>query len=120
MSADRIPPLACPDLWQAVMAAAAGRCQCRGTCGKNHAKDGGRCPREHDHLAHRHGGGTVHLIAAPAEPADMLLPPHRAAALPKRQLAAWCSPCHDATRAAARKAQHTAVPAAEPDALFEI
>ncbi|GGV39571.1 hypothetical protein GCM10010495_66170 [Kitasatospora herbaricolor] len=107
----RIPPLAGADLWQAVMAAAAGRCQCRGTCGKSHAKDGGRCPREHSHLAH-------HLIAAPAEPADLLLAPHQAAALPKTALAAWCPPCHDATLSAARKTRRTAAPAAEPDSLF--
>ncbi|GHE28820.1 hypothetical protein GCM10018781_80890 [Kitasatospora indigofera] len=113
----RVPPLAGADLWQAVMAAAAGRCQCRGTCGKNHAKDGGRS-REHSHLAHRHGGGTVHLIAAPAEPADLLLAPHQAAALPKTALAAWCPPCHDATLGAARRARRNAAPAAEPDSLF--
>ncbi|GGV03967.1 hypothetical protein GCM10010495_14520 [Kitasatospora herbaricolor] len=117
---DRIPPLACPDLWQAVMAAAAGRCQCRGTCGKNHAKDGGRCPRQHAGLNHRHGGGTVHLIAAPADPADLLLPDHQAAALPKQRLAAWCPDCHHATRTAAHKAHRATAPAAEPDALFDL
>ena len=116
----RIPPLAGADLWQAVMAAAAGRCQCRGTCGKSHTKDGGRCPREHAGLNHQHGGGTVHLIAAPSEPADLLLAPHRAAALPKVGLAAWCPPCHDATLAAARRARRTAEPAAVPDSLFDL
>ncbi|GAB2722243.1 hypothetical protein [Kitasatospora kifunensis] len=116
----RTPPLACSELWSAVMAAAAGRCQCRGTCGKTHAEDGGRCPREHAGYRHRHGGGLVHLVAAPAEPADMLLPDHRKAALPKRELAAWCPDCHQATLATARKAQQAAASLVEPDALFKI
>ncbi|GAA4869686.1 hypothetical protein [Kitasatospora terrestris] len=117
MTPVRVPPLAGGDQWQVVLAAAAGRCQCRGACGKSHAKDGGRCKAEHG--AYRnHGGGTVRLLVAPAEPADLLLPPHRAAALPKRALAAWCPPCHDAARTAARRT-HT-VPAVEPDALFDL
>jgi hypothetical protein len=32
--------------WQAVMAAAGGRCECTGGCGRTHASGGGRCPRE--------------------------------------------------------------------------
>ncbi len=116
----RIPPLAGAGLWQAVMAAAAGRCQCRGTCGKSHTKDGGRCPREHGGYNQHHGAGTVHLLAAPAEPANLLLAPHHVAALPKAALAAWCPPCHDATRAAARRARSATVPAIEPDALFDL
>jgi hypothetical protein len=114
----RTPPLAGADLWQAVLAAAAGRCQCRGACGKSHAKDGGRCPREHGGYQQHHGGGTVRLLAAPADPAHLLLPAHRTAALPKRDLAAWCPPCHDAARTAARKAQHNATEPITPDALF--
>ncbi|MBP0453459.1 hypothetical protein J5Y04_28515 [Kitasatospora sp. RG8] len=96
------------------MAAAAGRCQCRGTCGKSHAKNGGRCDRVHDGHKQHHGGGRVHLLAAPADPAGLLLPPHRIAALPKQALAAWCERCHDATR----KKHQTTVAADEPDALF--
>ncbi|MEU1418660.1 hypothetical protein [Kitasatospora sp. NPDC005751] len=114
----RTPPLVGAGLWQAVMAAAAGRCQCRGTCGTSHAKDGGRCPREHDGYRQHHGGGRVHLLAAPAEPAALLLPPHHVAALPKQALAAWCERCHDATRTATCKAQQATAPAAEPDVLF--
>ncbi|MFI8079844.1 hypothetical protein ACIF6L_03445 [Kitasatospora sp. NPDC086009] len=115
----RIPPLGdTQGLWQAVIAAAAGRCQCRGTCGKSHTADGGRCPRVHDGYQRHHGGGRVRLLAAPADPADLLLPPHRVAALPKRALAAWCERCHDVTRAAARKNQQATVPAAGPDCLF--
>ncbi|MFD4905091.1 hypothetical protein [Kitasatospora purpeofusca] len=114
----RIPPLGdTTGLWQAVLAAAAGRCQCRGTCGKSHAKDGGRCPVAHGGYA-RHGTGPVSLLAAPAEPDGLLLPAHRAAALPKRELAAWCPACHDATRRTARAARQATAPAAGPNALF--
>ncbi|WP_345696773.1 hypothetical protein [Kitasatospora terrestris] len=113
----RTPPLAGAGLWQAVMAAAAGRCQCRGACGKSHAKDGGRCNREHG--AHRtHAGGRVQLIAAPADPADLLLPDHQVAALPKARLAAWCPTCHHAAHTAARRAASAANPPIEPTALF--
>ncbi|MER5350684.1 hypothetical protein ABT093_10165 [Kitasatospora sp. NPDC002551] len=115
----RTPPLGdITGLWQAVLTAAAGRFQCRGTCGKPHAKDsGGRCPAVHGGYP-RHGTGPVHLIAAPADPDALLLPAHRAAALPKRQLAAWCPACHDATRRHTRAARQAATPPAEPDALF--
>ncbi|MEU1419208.1 hypothetical protein [Kitasatospora sp. NPDC005751] len=113
----RAAPLADSGLWQAVTAAAAGRCQCRGTCGRSHDKDGGRCKTAHgDHP--RHGHGPVRLVAAPAAPADLLLPPHHAAALPKAALAAWCPACLDATTRATRKTHQAANPPAEPDALF--
>ncbi|MFJ1932676.1 hypothetical protein ACIOGZ_08385 [Kitasatospora sp. NPDC088160] len=116
----RIPPLGDQrGLWQAVMAAAAGRCQCRGTCGKNHDKDGGRCPAVHGAYA-RHGTGPVHLLAAPADPDSLLLPPHKAAVLPKQSLAAWCPHCHDATHRTADKARQATTPAAEPDSLFDL
>ncbi|MFD9691053.1 hypothetical protein ACFWXO_35420 [Kitasatospora sp. NPDC059088] len=115
----RTPPLGdTGGLWRAVLAAAAGRCQCRGTCGKSHAKDRGRCPALHGGYGHRHGTGPIRLAAAPAEPADLTLPPHRAAALPKTSLAAWCPACLDATTRAARAAHLDAAPSAEPDALF--
>ncbi|MFE6745835.1 hypothetical protein ACFVGM_08290 [Kitasatospora purpeofusca] len=104
-------------LWQAVISAAAGRCQCRGTCGRSHAKDGGRCPVVHGGYA-RHGTGPVSLLAAAAEPDGLLLPAHRAAAMPKRELAAWCPACHDATRRTAAKAQQADADPAGPDALF--
>ncbi|MFJ2191129.1 hypothetical protein ACIOJE_24895 [Kitasatospora sp. NPDC087861] len=115
----RTPPLGDQQgLWQAVMAAAAGRCQCRGTCGKNHDKDGGRCPAQHGAYV-RHGTGPVHLLAAPAEADALLLPPHKAAALPKAALAAWCPACHSATRRAVDKARLASAPAAGPDCLFD-
>ncbi|MFJ4091205.1 hypothetical protein ACIPYS_06435 [Kitasatospora sp. NPDC089913] len=112
----RTPPLGDTDgLWQAVLAAAAGRCQCRGTCGTSHEKDGGRCRTAHGgHSRH----GPVRLTAAPADPADLLLPAHRAAALPKAELAAWCPACLDATTRAVRKTQLAAHPPTAPEALF--
>ncbi|WP_254897837.1 hypothetical protein [Kitasatospora sp. NA04385] len=64
-------------------------------------------------------GGTVRLLAAPADSAELLLPPHRIAALPKRALDAWCPACRDAARLLARKAQRSIV-AARPDALFDL
>lgn len=113
----RVPPLAGRGLWEAIVAAAAGRCQCRGTCGKSHDKDGGRCKTAHgDHV--RHGHGPVRLTAAPADPAALLLPSHQAAALPKAALAAWCPACLDATTRAARRTHLAVHPPAAPDALF--
>ncbi|MFD7642320.1 hypothetical protein ACFV4P_16860 [Kitasatospora sp. NPDC059795] len=113
------PPLALAGLWLAVITTAGNQCQCTGACGKSHAKDSGRCGREHGGYQQHHGCGTVRLLAAPAEPADLLLPPHHAAALPKQALAAWCPTCHDAALRLARKAAQAAAPAA-PDALFDI
>ncbi|MFD7729544.1 hypothetical protein ACFV6F_04035 [Kitasatospora phosalacinea] len=115
----QVPSPTSTDLWQTVIAAAAGRCQCEGSCGKSHAKDGGRCGREHGGYQQHHGGGTVRLLAAPADPAELLLPAHRIATLPKRALAAWCPACHDGALAAARKAQRSTAPT-EPDALFDL
>ncbi|MET8623601.1 hypothetical protein ABZW30_07570 [Kitasatospora sp. NPDC004669] len=115
-----MPPLAEAGLWRAVIAAAAGRCQCRGTCGTTHDKDGGRCPAVHGTYQTRHGRSWVRLLAAPAEPSALLLPAHQAAALPKRELAAWCAHCHDATHRTAANVRQAAAPAAEPDALFDL
>ncbi|MFI9783251.1 hypothetical protein ACIHEI_07025 [Kitasatospora sp. NPDC051984] len=115
----RIPPVVGADLWQAAIAAAAGRCQCRGACGKSHAKAGSRCGREHGGYQQHHGGGTVRLLVAPADPANLLMSPHRTAALPKQALAAWCPACHDAALTAARRTARAADPPA-PDALFDI
>ncbi|MFF4652997.1 hypothetical protein [Streptomyces sp. NPDC001380] len=105
------PPLVGAATWQAVMQTANHRCQCAGQCGDPHTRGGGRCDRAHGGHHHRHGGGTVRLLAAPADPAHLTLPAHRAAALPAGELAAWCPPCHDAARRTARTAE-----AAPPDA----
>ncbi|MFH8404481.1 hypothetical protein ACH4FX_06855 [Streptomyces sp. NPDC018019] len=37
-------PIACAQLFRAVMMCAAWRCQCTGQCGQPHAKSQGRCP----------------------------------------------------------------------------
>ncbi|WP_030806003.1 hypothetical protein [Streptomyces sp. NRRL S-337] len=96
-------PIAAATVFRAVMTAAAWRCQCTGVCGQPHAKSDGRCPREHDGYADKHGG-PIRLLAAPADPHT---PEREAVALPARALRAWCPGCH----AAARK------PAPAPDAL---
>lgn len=104
-------PLAASITWDQVMAAAGGRCQCEGKCGRKHRPTRGvrpviegRCEATTDH---------DRLIAAPTEPtAD----PHRAAAGP---LSAWCRPCYgDALKLTARVARATPAPA-EPG-LFDL
>ncbi|WP_033222223.1 hypothetical protein [Kitasatospora phosalacinea] len=109
------PPLGSPSLWQAVIDRAEARCQCSGACGKTHAKSGGRCEHTQGGWLGKHGG-TVRLLAAPTAPADMLLLAHESAALPAARLAAWCGPCFDHARTAARRK----APPAELDALFDI
>ncbi|MFJ5883249.1 hypothetical protein [Kitasatospora cineracea] len=113
-----LPPIVGADLWQAVTTAAGMRCQCSGTCGSKHTAGGGRCERIHGGWSGKHGG-ILRLLVAPTDPADLLLPAHRAAALAPGQLSAWCPACHHGAHAAARKAQQDTVPAA-PDALFDL
>ncbi|WP_457029254.1 hypothetical protein [Kitasatospora sp. P5_F3] len=116
------PSQAAAGLWQDVMDKHGHRCCCTGQCGKKHKADDAttRCPREDGGHGHRHGGGTVRLIAAPAQQADLLLPAHRAAALPAGRLAAWCPACHHGTLSAARKQHRTTTPAPESGALFDL
>jgi hypothetical protein len=70
--------------WRAVMAAAGGRCECTGGCGRTHASCGGRCPRE-SLPGHP-------LRAVPRTP----VPDVAAAYLPAAGLTALCTPCADA------------------------
>ncbi|MFF8577066.1 hypothetical protein ACF06L_38170 [Streptomyces sp. NPDC015408] len=107
----RRPPLAAARLWQTVMEIAEFQCQCSGgACGSQHAKTGLRCDRT----------ATNHrLIVAPA---DLLLTPAQAAAVPAEQLLAWCPDCHKKATARQRAAdrerrQHEAP---EPAALFDL
>lgn len=104
-------PLGAPPVWQAVVEAAEYRCHCTGgKCGSRHSKSELRCHRTAD--SHR-------LIVAPA---DLLLTPAAAAAVPAEQLLAWCPDCHRGAlgkqRAAAREAQRLEAP--EPAALFDL
>ncbi|MGW2832083.1 hypothetical protein [Streptomyces sp. NPDC001286] len=105
-------PLAALDVWRPVMEAAGYRCQCDGECGNQHAKAGGRCPREHDGYTSKHG----HRIRLMAAPADVLTPPVEAVAVPVEGLRAWCPECHTA---AARRAR-TAAPVEDAPGLFEL
>jgi hypothetical protein len=91
---------------------AGSRCQCLGACGKAHANGEDRCLREH--------GTAQRLLVAPADPHALLWPAHKAATLPRQELAAWCPSCHDSARNRARRTAQETVPAraAEPDALF--
>ncbi|GAA2317528.1 hypothetical protein GCM10010234_74540 [Streptomyces hawaiiensis] len=106
----RRPPLGASAVWQAVMEPAEYRCQCSGACGSQHTKTGRRC--------HRTTGGHRLLIA----PADLLLSPAAAAAVPAEQLLAWCPDCHRAAlgrqRAADRERKRLEQP--EPAALFDL
>ncbi|MFF4846297.1 hypothetical protein ACFY2G_40925 [Streptomyces collinus] len=104
------PPLGASALWQSVMEVANYRCQCSGACGSRHTDSGMRCHRTATH--HR-------LIVAPA---DLLLSPVAAAAVPAEQLLAWCPVCHRAAlgrqRAADRERERLEVP--EPAVLFDL
>ncbi|MFG2694835.1 hypothetical protein [Kitasatospora sp. NPDC048407] len=111
------PPIVCAALWQDVTDRAGMRCQCTGTCGSKHTAGNGRCEREHGGWASKHSG-ILRLLVAPTDPADMLLPPHRASALPVEQLSAWCPTCHDRTRTAARRTARSRP--AQADALFDL
>jgi hypothetical protein len=70
--------------WQAVMAAAGGRCECTGGCGRTHASGSGRCP--HESLPGHP------LRAVPRTP----VPDVAGAHLPAADLTALCAPCADA------------------------
>ncbi|MFF4701398.1 hypothetical protein [Streptomyces chattanoogensis] len=93
----RTEPIAAAGLFRAVMAKAGWRCQCTGACGQPHALSDGRCPREHDGYASKHGG-PVRLMAAPADPR---IPERDAVALPACELRAWCPGCYTAARKSA-------------------
>lgn len=89
-------PLGGSATWHAVIAAAGGRCECGGQCGRKHTRRGGppACPAEHTE--------SGPLSAVPR--ADVPLP--RAAALPPAELCALCEPCAEGTergRARARR-----------------
>ncbi|MEU0059585.1 hypothetical protein [Streptomyces sp. NPDC006334] len=107
-------PIVGAAVFNAVMEAAGYRCQCGGECGNPHAKDAGRCPREHDHYTSKHGR-LVRLIAAPGDP---LATDVAAAGLPAGELRAWCPDCHTAAARLARKR----LPAAPKDqcGLFDL
>ncbi|MGW4878919.1 hypothetical protein ACWEPI_20450 [Streptomyces sp. NPDC004262] len=107
-------PIVGAALFTTVMESAGYRCQCSGQCGNLHAKDAGRCPREHDHYTSKHGR-RVRLMAAPADP---LTTDVTAAALPAGALRAWCADCHTAAARLARKQ----LPAAPTDqcGLFDL
>ncbi|MEV4993181.1 hypothetical protein [Streptomyces niveus] len=99
-------PLAAAHLFRAVMTGANWRCQCTGACGQTHSRTEGRCPRYH--------GGTVALMAAPADPTT---PERVAVTLPARSLRAWCPTCFTAAQ---RRTAQSHVPSAEQPGLFDL
>ncbi|MFE1928696.1 hypothetical protein ACFW91_39870 [Streptomyces asoensis] len=104
------PPLGASALWRAVMEPAGYRCQCSGACGSQHAKTERRC--------HRTAASHRLLVA----PADLLLSPAAAAAVPAEQLLVWCPDCHRKAlgrqRASAR--ERLRLEAEPPAALFDL
>jgi hypothetical protein len=113
-------PVAALPLRDAVLDQADGCCQCTGACGNSHTKGGGRCEHTDGSLRDKHHG-PLRLLVAPADPARLALPFHRAARLPADQLAAWCAPCHDKARNKALREHRTQLAerlAAATDGLF--
>jgi len=55
-------PLLVSAQWRTTAAAAGYRCQCAGTCGRSHRKDGGRCAKT------LRGPAAERLFAVPAAP----------------------------------------------------
>jgi hypothetical protein len=109
-------PVVGADLWRQVVAAAMDRCQCTGACGKRHLtpeRKPGRC----EAVEGRYAGpkkGRAHLLALPRNP---LLPWHRAASLPARNLIAFCPDCADGVRRALNRGVKAQAP--QPDGLFD-
>lgn len=88
-----ITPLGTPAVWVTVMTAAGHRCHCTGACGNKHTKSLGQCDRDTD---------REQLLVAPA---DLLLSPVAAAAVPAGELLAWCTDCHRKATAKQRAAE---------------
>jgi hypothetical protein len=85
------------------------RCQCSGACGSQHAKTERRCHRT---------ASSYRLLVAPA---DLLLSPAAAAAVPAEQLLAWCPDCHRAALSRQRAAERERKRLEEqPAALFDL
>lgn len=94
-------PLAGAAVYDAVLAAADGRCQCHtgkpGACGSRHRADGENGPR-----CHERGHQAAPLLAVPLDPAT---PERVAVTLGPEKLLALCSGCDARRRNRARKAR---------------
>ncbi|GGU63565.1 hypothetical protein GCM10010211_30750 [Streptomyces albospinus] len=108
-------PISGAALFRSVMTAAGWRCQCTGACGQPHAQSEGRCPREHDGYAGKHGG-PVRLMAAPADPT---ITHFQAAALPAQELRAWCPGCLAVAQRLAKQ-QTPDTPTTDQSCLFDL
>lgn len=106
-----IRPIAALDIWQPVIDAADGRCQCTGSCGKRHLdkdRKPGRC--DHEQGQHLSKVGEIRLVAAPEDVTSKYPPPGVA-------LLAWCQPCFDGRRRLINRAAKQAPP--QSDGLFD-
>jgi hypothetical protein len=111
-----IAPVLAAATYVQVVTAADGRCECAGSCGRDHRAGGGRCPRGHAAAAvlGQSSDLTTRLYVAPADPA---VPTHQAYRVPVEDLTAWCRPCLDGAQRLAMKAAATD-PASVPS-LFD-
>lgn len=109
------PPIVAADLYSQVLTAAGDQCQCTGACGKRHLtpeRKPGRC----EAIEGQYAGprkGKAHLVALPRNP---LLPWHKAASLPAKNLIAFCPVCADGVRRAINRGVKAQPP--QPDGLF--
>jgi len=100
----------CDEIRSAVIAAAAGRCECAGACGRPHIRLGeGRCEAEDSILAPLH-----------AVPRDLAVPPGLAVRLPAAELTAMCDRCHELAQRIAGRARRAARPADPGPGLWDL
>lgn len=105
-------PIGNPPAWTVVVAAAGWQCECKGSCGRPHARTNFRCDRVHDRAG-------VRLVVAPA---DLTLTLATAAEADADELHAWCPDCHRLAQRRQRDADRNRarLDAAAPDALFDL
>ena len=81
-------PTAVPEAVQWLLDGYGGRCGCTGQCGRTHDK--GRCNADE-------------LAALTVAPADLTIPPERAAVLAADELIVWCHRCRDLAQTVANR-----------------
>lgn len=106
--ADAVPTPA----WVHAVTVAGHRCQCTGSCGRDHSRNhgDGRC---------QVGGDLVSAARLYAAPTDPAVPAAQAFRVPVEGLSAWCGPCLDRARRLAT-ARRPVTPADVPESLFDL